>query len=166
MKKVLLMIPFIFIVGIFIVGILLLSSTPTLAANNAQSQILTPAHAASSAQSHIFAYKADCGSSYTDYPVIGQVKFQRRYNTVSVNVTLQHASPNTLYAIELWEAYCSYYTTFGSITTNSKGAGHGNFATTVPSNVTQFFVTAYGYGDGYYNDTTTVTLPFCIGKGC
>ncbi len=128
--------------GVILVGAI----TPTFAASNA-----------SNAKATTFARKADCGSPNTNFTSLGFVNFHRQGNTVAVNYHLKNAQPNATYIVELWQAPCNFVATFGSVTTNSNGVGNGNFEVTVPSASTQFFATSL-FG-GFFNDTTTVTLP-------
>ena len=105
-----------------------------------------------------------CGTNVQTDPVIGTVNFKRGDDTVTLQVGFTAAPANDTYTVHLYEndssALCTDLTPagLGTITTNSTGAGHGNFTTKVPAGTTKFFVDPVDTAHGD-NETPTVTLP-------
>jgi hypothetical protein len=103
----------------------------------------------------LWADKADCGSSNTDYARAGGVGLSRSVDDVlTVNYQLRGGAPNTVYTVDLYVFPCSFYTQLGTVTTNDRGSARGEFTENVDGE-TEFFV--YGYSNVDDNETVTVT---------
>ena len=93
--------------------------------------------------------------------VVGKAKFERLGNTVAItSFTTKHLLPFEFYEIELWgSSPCHEIVDYGGFDTNKKGVFKykESLSTTVGEGETEFFATLLG--GGFYNDTTTVTLP-------
>ena len=99
---------------------------------------------------------AFCGADVPALPTIGFTNYHRQGNTVMVEYHLKNAIPNSVYQVELWGNFCSFFGVVTTITTNGRGVANGNGSLTVPAASTRFFATAFGPNG--YNDTPAVTL--------
>jgi hypothetical protein len=116
----------------------------------------------SSASAPTYFQKDDCGSGATGSPVIGNVRFYRQGNVVTLAYQLTGASANTQFLLALFRPSGTGCTSVGFgplITTDANGNAATKAQYTVLAGQTQFFATSFNFSTNHYNDTTTVNLP-------
>jgi hypothetical protein len=120
------------------------------------------ASATSSATAPIEDHAGFCGVPQGN-PIIGTTSFKRKGNLVKVTYKLTNGQPNKKFQLQLWAATgspfsCENLGTLSEFKTNKHGKGTGKGSVVVPEADKEFFATSFEPTEGFYNDTTIVSL--------
>lgn len=124
---------------------------------------MAAANPASNANADLYSGNAFCNGAQvkTQANDVGFANFHRSQDgtTVSVNYHLKNAAPNTTYTVWLYEGFCNFDATLGTVTTNDQGVGNANFTDVAVGNVADTSFFTYSAGGLQNAESAAVTLP-------